>query len=1082
MNFKKITIAVIVFLCLFSFSKTKSQNTKLLRNPDISNNHITFVYGGDIWLADKNGNNPKRLTTHPGVEIQPHFSPDGKLIAFSGQYDGNTDVYVISVDGGVPKRLTYHPARDNVKGWAPDGSVLFTTGRKNAPRTYNDQLYTIDIKGGMPKLFMKPRAHNGKFSPDGNFFAYRRCEPWEVEWRNYRGGQANPIRILNIKTFDLEKIPWKESNDISPVWIKDKVYFLSDRDYAMNIWSFNHSTKELKQETFYKEFDCKNLESNDEEMIYEYGGYLYTLKGGGATPQKINVKIESDFPWMRTHWEKVSNNINNFAVSPTGKRAVFEARGEIFTVPVKDGNVRNLTNSSNAADRSPAWSPDGKRISWFSDQSGDYQLFIADQYGKIIKKITFKKPTFYYSPQWSPDSKYVSFSDTDRILWMVNVETGVVTKIDDEGFSNPERIVNPEWSPDSKWIAYARRLQNEYSAVFVYSLDKKKSFQISDGMSECKSPVWDKNGKYLYLMASTNHALQTGWLDMSSYERPVRHSIYMVVLDKNEKNPLTAKSDDESEEKTDKDDKKSKDKKEEKVTVKIDFDGIQGRIISMGVTSRNYTQIESGNEGEIFYTEQIQNERGLTLHKYNLEKRKSEKLISGIRNFTISFDGKSILYNTSRSNWAISKTSDKPDAGKNKIKTGNLKMKLDPIAEYKQMFRESWRFQRDYFYVKNVHGLDMDWAYKTYSEWVNDVRHRSDMNYLLDIFSGETAVGHSFVGGGDFPDIERVNVGLLGADIEIENGAFRIKKIYTGESWNPDLRAPLSEPGMKVKEGDYILAVNGVTLNSGKNFYSYFENMANKQINIMVGNAPSISSAKKVTVVPVSSERNLREMEWVEENRRKVDELSNGQLAYVWIPNTGFGGYSNFNRYFFAQKDKKGAIIDERFNHGGSAADYIIDLLDRELMGYFNNPMGNKTSQTSPAAGLWGPKLMIVNESSGSGGDYMPYMFQKRKVGTLTGTRTWGGLVGIWDVPSLIDGGRITAPRGGFYDTDGKWAVENEGTSPDIEIEQDPKSIQNGNDPQLEESVKILLKQVKEQYKELKPAPEDPIRSVRPKK
>ncbi len=815
MNFKKKIISIIVLICFFSVSETKSQNTKLLRNPDISKNHITFVYGGDIWLTERSGQNPIRLTTHPGVEMQAHFSPDGKTIAFSGQYDGNTDVYIISVEGGVPKRLTFHPGNDNVIGWTSDSKVIFTSGRKQVPRSYVDQMYTIKTTGGMPKLFMKPRIYNGHFSGNGKFLAYRRNAPWETEWRNYRGGQANPIRILNIESFELEKIPWDGSNDISPVWIKETVYFLSDRDYAMNIWSFNHKTKEIKQVTFYKEFDCKNLESGNNELIYENGGFLYTLKGGGTSPQKLNIKIEADFPWMRTHQENVSKKINEYAISPSGKRAVFEARGEIFTVPVKKGDVRNLTNTSNAAERSPAWAPDGKRISWFSDQSGDYQLIIADQYGKVIKKISFKKPTFYYSPQWSPDSKHISFSDTDRLLWVVNVETGVVTKIDDEGFSNPERIINPEWSPDSKYIAYAKRLQNEYSAVFVYSFDKKKSFQISDGMSECKSPVWDKGGKYMYITASTNYALQTGWLDMSSIERPVNHSIYMVVLDKNEKNPLTAQSDEETEDEPKKDDKK---KKKDDITVKIDFEEIQRRIVSTGIPSRNYTKIEAGKEGEIFYTENIENEEGLCLHKFSLEKRKSEKLLQGVRNFTVSHDGENILYSTSRSNWAISKTSEKLDAEKQKIKTGDMKMKLNPIAEYKQMFREAWRFQRDYFYVKNVHGLDMQWAYKTYSEWVNHVRHRSDMNYLLDIFSGETAVGHSFVSGGDYPDIERVNIGLLGADIAVENGAFRIKKIYTGESWNPKLRAPLSEPGLKVKEGDYILSVNGISMNSNKNF------------------------------------------------------------------------------------------------------------------------------------------------------------------------------------------------------------------------------------------------------------------------
>ncbi|MEE4196437.1 MAG: PDZ domain-containing protein [Bacteroidales bacterium] len=958
MNFKR-SLFLLVF-GLFIIPCTKAQSTKLLRSPDISKDHITFIYGGDIWLADKNGENPKRLTTFPGEELFPHFSPDGETIAFSGKYDGNTDVYVVSVYGGPPKRLTWHPANDHVVGWTPQGQIMFTSGREQVPIPMPDLLYTIDRNGGMPTLFMKPRFYNGQLSPDGKYLAYRKNIPWETEWRNYRGGQANPIRILNLETFKVEKIPWEGSNDISPVWINETIYFLSDMDFAMNIWAYNTLSKELKQITFYKEFDCKNLEAGNHEMIYEYGGDLYTLSPE-RNPQRLTVNIKADFPWMRPHWADVEKFITQMEISPTGKRAIIEARGEIFTLPEKEGNVRNLTSSSGSAERSPAWSPNGEKVSWFSDQSGEYQLIIANQFGKILKKITFEKPTFYYTPQWSPDSKFISFSDTDRVLWMVNIETGTVTRIDDEGFSNPERVIVPQWSPDSKWIAYAKRLPNEFSAIFLYSLDKNQSFQITDGMSECRHPAWDKGGKFLYFMASTNYGLNTGWLDMSSLERPVDYSLYVTVLDQEEKSPLLPRSDDEE---TDQADPK---KKKEKIEVKIDLEGIQQRILSLDIPARDYRKLLTAEEGVIFYSESVEDQRGLTLHRYSLDKQETKNVLENVSDFTISFDGKKILY-SSNGNWYITATSEniKPDQP---LQTSALKIKVDPMAEYKQMFREAWRFQRDYFYVKNVHGLAMDWAYNTYSTWVDHVRHRSDMNYLLDIFSGETAVGHSFVNGGDFPDIDQVPVGLLGADLVIENNAVRFTKIYKGESWNPTVRAPLNEPGLEVKEGDYLLAVNGEPVNPAKNIYSYFEQTANKQIKITVNSSTDLKTAREITVVPVESEYRLRQIDWVEGNRRKVDELSDGKLAYVWLPNTGYGGYSNFNRYYFAQKHKKGAVIDERFNGGGLAADYIIDLLDRELMGYFNNPMGDKTSQTSPAAGLWGPKAMIINEFAQSTGD-----------------------------------------------------------------------------------------------------------------
>ncbi len=1074
MNYKKLLLIIVFGLYIHSFAK--AQNTKLLRNPDISKTHITFVYGGDIWLADKNGEHPKRLTTFPGVEIQPHFSPDGNYIAFSGQYDGNTDVYVVSIHGGAPKRLTWHPSADNVIGWNNQGKILFTSGREQVPIQMADLLYTIDMNGGMPELFMKPRIYNGQLSPDGKHLVYRRNLPWETEWRNYRGGQTNPVRILNLETFEVEKIPWEGSNDISPVWINETIYFLSDRDYAMNIWSYNYTSKDLKQVTFYKEFDCKNLEASNEEMIYEYGGDLYTISPEDTDPKKINVEISADFPWMRAHWENASDYITNAEISPTGKRAIIEARGEIFTIPEEKGDVRNLTNSSGSAERSPAWSPDGDKISWFSDKSGEYKLIIANQFGKIIKEISFEKPTFYYSPKWSPDSKYISFSDTDRVLWIVDIETGNVTRIDDEGFSNPDRVINPQWSPDSKWIAYAKRLPNEFSAIFFYSLDKQQSFQITDGMSECRQPTWDKNGEFLYFMASTNYGLNTGWLDMSSVERPVDYSIYVTVLDKMEKSPLSPESDDEEQNKKEETDKE---KDTEPAEVNIDLEGIQNRILDLNIPARNYRKLSSAEDGVIFFSESVEDQRGLTLHTYNFKDQESKKVLDHISDFIISFDGKKILYSLN-GKWCISNTAEDIKPEKFTINTAELNMKIDPMSEYKQMFREAWRFQRDYFYVKNVHGLDMEWAYDTYSKWVDHVRHRSDMNYLLDIFSGETSVGHSFVRGGDYPDVDHIPVGLLGADLVIENNAFRIKKIYQGESWNPNIKAPLSAPGLDVKEGDYLLAVNGIPIDINKNIYSYFEQTANKQIQITVNSTPDIKTAHKITVIPVRNESRLRQIDWVEGNRKKVDELSDGKVAYVWLPNTGYGGYSNFNRYYFAQKHKKGAIIDERFNGGGLAADYIIDLLDRELMGYFNNPMGDKTSQTSPAAGIWGPKVMIINECAGSGGDYMPYMFQKREIGELIGTRTWGGLVGIWDVPSLIDGGHITAPRGGFYDTDGNWAVENEGTSPDIEVEQKPKLIQQGKDPQLETAVQVVLEKLKTESVDLKPAPKDPVRSKRP--
>jgi tricorn protease len=1082
------------FLC-FLFSNiniAQKESTRLLRNPAISQNHITFIYGGDLWLANIDGSDVKRLTAFQGVEADPHFSPDGQTIAFTGEYDGNIDVYVLSISGGEPQRLTWHPGADYVVGWTNDGQrVLFASGRTRAPIGIQDQLWTVSLKGETPTRFIIPRAINGKFSPDGSAFVFEKIFPWETEFRNYRGGQNTPLRIFDLKTYAVEKLPWENSRDIHPVWMGNTIYFLSDRDLAMNIWAFDTQNKKLRQVTTFKDFDCKNLEGHAGNLIFENGGQLHIWNEKTQQAKRLNISVKGDFPWSRPHWTEVKDNLESAAISPTGKRIIIGARGDVFTVPAQKGNWRNLTNSPGSAERAVSWSPDGKTVSWFSDEGGEYQLVIADQFGNDQRKIKIDQPTFYYKPSWSPDSKYLSFYNENRTLWIADIESGKLTQVDNEGFAHPQHIIYAEWSPDSKWIAYTKRLENQYGAIFLHSLEQQKSFQLTDGMSDCKSPAWDKSGKYLYFTASTDYGLNVGWLDMTSYDRPTSRGIYMAVLSKKTANPLAPESDEEEvEAKKDKNKKekegekkeaeKEDEEKEEVKPVEIDIDGLSQRIVALGLAEKDYQQLETGKDGVLLFTEQEPGKQGLTLFRFTHEKREAEKVVEGINVFEISADGSKYMYLSTEDQIVISDPSGAPSPEKETLNLSNIKIKIDPPKEWQQIFREAWRYQRDYFYVDNVHGLDMDWAYKTYAPWVNHVKHRSDLNYLLDIFSGETAIGHSFVGGGDYPDVDRVPVGLLGADYDITNKRFRIKKIYTGESWNPDLRSPLSGPGIDVSEGDYLLAINGQPIDASTNLFAHFDQTSDKQIFITVNDQPSMTNAREVIVNPVRSEGQLRQYEWVENNRRKVDELSNGQLAYVWLPNTGKGGYDNFNRYYFAQIHKKGAVIDERYNGGGSAADYMVDLLGRKIHGYFNNPIGDRQPFTSPNGGIWGPKVMIINEMAGSGGDLLPYMFRFEKIGPLVGTTTWGGLVGIWDVPSLIDGGGITAPRGGFYNLKGEWDVENIGVAPDIMVEQTAKEVINGKDPQLERAISECLKLLKQQKVELLKQPKDPVRSVRP--
>ncbi|HET9982180.1 MAG TPA: PDZ domain-containing protein [Longimicrobiales bacterium] len=1103
---RRLAPAALAVALLACAAPAHAQSTRLVRQPSVSARDIAFAYAGDVWIVPRAGGEAHRVTSLPGVESDPHLSPDGRMLAFTGEYGGNPDVYVVPAEGGEPRRLTWHPGPDQARGWTPDGRrVVFASGRTSAPIQF-PRLWSVSVEGGAPEPLPMPRAAAGDYAPDGARIAYQPVEPWEQEMRSYRGGQNRPVWVMDLKTYDVETLPWKDSRDSQPVWLGRTIYFLSDRDWATNVWAYDVDAKNLRQVTHYADYDVKSLGAGGGAVVYEQAGYIHLLDPASGQDQQVDIRVRGDFPWAMPRWAEVGKALENPSLSPTGVRALFEARGDVVTVPVdKDkGDARDLTPSSSGAhDHAPVWSPDGKRIAWFSDASGEYRLMIGDQDGaEKPREIALDHPTFYYTPAWSPDGKKLLYTDAGLNLWVMDVATGKAVRADGDAFAPPERTIDPVWSPDSRFVAYAKRLNTQFHAIFVYSLDDGKARQLTDGLSDAVKPAWDRNGKYLYFLASTDYGLNSGWLDMSSYDRPVQRGIYLAVLAADQPSPILPEHGDEgAAAAAPAADTAAKAAPKKPATapapaaparVRIDFDGFMQRVVALPVPTRDYAGLVAGAEGQIFYVERIPN-RADVLHRFDLKTKKPVDLVPAIAEtgegaqFSVSGDGKKLLFQAGTDTgmptgaWAVVDAGGAPPKpGDGALQTAALKVRIDPRAEWKQIFREAWRIERDYLYVPNMNGADWDAVWRMYSPMVDDVRHRADLTYLLDVMQGELALAHTFVGGGDLPKVDAPPVGLLGADLEAADGRYRISRIYSGENWNPQLQAPLSAPGVNVHVGDYILAVNGVELRAPTEPYSAFEGTAGKQTILRVNDRPTLEGSRLVTVVPVPSEAALRQRAWIEDNRRKVDQLSGGKLAYVWLPNTAGGGYTNFNRYYFAQQDRQGAVIDERFNGGGSAADYIIDVLSRKLHGYFNNPVGQRTSWTSPGAGIWGPKVMIVNEMAGSGGDMLPYMFQQMKIGPLVGMKTWGGLVGIWDAPRLADGGSITAPRGGFYNLKGEWDVENIGVSPDIEVEQTPKDVIAGKDPQLERAVQEALRLLAQNPVKLLPEPKPPVRPKRP--
>ncbi|MGB8953250.1 MAG: PDZ domain-containing protein [Candidatus Aminicenantales bacterium] len=1086
-----IALGLAVFLtALFAIPAGRADvkdRSLLLQLPALNKTHIVFHFGGDLWSVPRVGGEAVRLTSGPGIETNPVFSPDGSRIAFSGEYDGNVDVFVIPAAGGIPQRLTWHPSVDIALDWTPDEKrILFASGRTAYSRF--SELYTVSLDGGLPEKLLLPMGYEGAFSPDGSRIAYVPLPRAFTAWKRYRGGQATPVWIANLADSRIEVVPRDNSNDFNPMWAEGKVYFLSDRDGAVTLYAYDLKSKKVRRVIENRGLDMKSAAVGSDAIVYEQFGSLnlYDLKSGKTS--RVPVTVRGDFPEVRPRFVNVDRLIANAEISPNAARAVFEARGEIITVPAEKGDPRNLTTSPGIMERDPAWSPDGKMIAYFSDEFGEYMLHLQPQSGTgdTVKITLEEKPTFYFAPRWAPDSMKIAYMDCHLALWYVDVKGKKPVRVEKDRFWGFGNVLGPSWSPDSKWLAYTKRLPNYLNSVFLYSIETGKSRPVTDGMSDTRNPVFDPDGKYLYFTASTDSgaSLQP---DIHSIVKPSTRSIYLAVLAQDEPSPFAPESDEEkgTEEKK-ADEKKGAENaagkpgdkpsagpgsKPAAPAVKIDFDGILQRILAVPMPARNYVDLQIAKAGVLLAVEAaapvpgIRGAPGNTVHRYDLKARRSDIVASGVGAFIMAHNGEKYLY-SQQNRWSIAALRPMPPAGAppappspsgggQALATDKIRVRIDPKAEWHQMYHEAWRIEREFFYDPECHGFDIAAAEERYEPFLENIVSRRDLNYLFADMLGGIEVGHLRVGGGDIPAVERVPNGLLGADYKIENGRYRFARIYNGENWNPQLQAPLTQPGVNVQAGEYLLAVNGRELTGTDNVYAFFENTSGKSIVIKVGPSPDGKDAREVTVVPVTNETGLRNFAWIEDNRRYVDKVTGGRVAYVYMPDTAFGGYIYFNRYFFAQVGKEAAIIDERFNAGGMLATDIAEILQRRLLSLVGTRDGEDEAQ--PQGAIFGPKVMLINEFAGSGGDAMPWYFRAAGVGPLVGKKTWGGLVGRAVAPRLMDGGIVTAPSSGVWSPKTGWIAENVGVAPDFEVEHDPSLVRKGKDPQLDKAIELVM-------------------------
>jgi tricorn protease len=1079
-NRMRIPLFVTTLLSLFLFdnlhadvAKPTDNEARLLRFPTIHGQQLAFCYGGDLYTVSANGGVARRLTSHPGYEMFPHFSPDGRWIAFTGQYDGNTEIYVIPAEGGEPRRLTYTATlgRDDVSdrmgpnnivlGWKHDGKHILFRSRMHSFNDFIGQLYTVPLEGGLAVPLPLPRGGFASYSLDDKQLAYNRVFREFRTWKRYRGGMADDVWIYDFTTKKTVNITENSAQDIMPMWYGDRIYFLSDRDTSrrINLFVIDLGERSTRQLTQFMEFDIKFPSLGDRAIVFENGGWIYRFDLATEKTYKVSIRILEDRAAARSELSNVSKNVTNHEISPDGKRALFGARGEVFTVPVKDGRTRNLTNTPGVHERNSKWSPDGKLIAFVSDASGEDEIWVVAPDGTGLRQVTTGGDTYKYEIYWSPDSKKILWSDKNLRLQYVEIESKTVKTITK---AKVWEIRDAVWSPDSRWVAYSTMEREGMNRVHLVSLEQGKTYSVTDGWYTSTHPAFSGDGKYLFFVSKRDFQpiySETEW--NHAYRDMSR--IYLVTLAKSTLSPFRTRSDEISEPaKTD------EAKPKEEAVLKVDPNLLSERVLQLPIQPANYRNLASVGS-TLYYIRQGSKDAKPALQMYDLAARK-ETALGGVSGFEISADGKKMLVSQD-GKYAILDLPKGPVTISEPLKLSGMEMRLDHPKEWQQIFNESWRQMRDFFYDPNMHGLDWKTMRTKYEPLVPHVNHRADLTYVIGEMIGELNAGHAYVGGGDMPHPPRIPTGLLGARLRRHSsGYFQIVKILRGESWDPKLRSPLAELGLHVNDGDFLLAINGQPVNEMKTPYEALVNQAGKQVVLKINSEPKQKGSREVVVVPIHNEGDLYYHEWVSSNLRKVQEATSGKVGYVHVPDMQARGLNQFNRYFYPQTHKKALIIDMRGNGGGNVSPMLIERLRREIA--MIDIARNSVPDTDPGAMIYGPKVCLLNEFSASDGDLFPYRFRQHKLGKLIGKRSWGGVVGIRGSLPLLDGGYLNRPEFSRYDVDGKsWIIEGVGVPPDIEVDNDPAREHAGIDDQLNRAIKEVLEELKTKEKDLPPPP-----------